>query len=104
MSEKVYDKLVRDKIPEIIEKSNKKLEIEIVSKEVLLDLLNKKLTEEVNEYLESKDVEELADILEVIHGILENKNITFDELEKIRLNKKAERGGFSKGIKLLKVF
>lgn len=104
MSEKIYNKLVRDKIPEIIEKNNKEYEIEIVSKEDLQELLDKKLTEEVDEYLESKDIEELADILEVIHGILESKNISFDELEKIRLNKKEERGGFSKAIKLIKVY
>jgi len=104
MSEKIYNKLVRDDIPKVIEESNKKCETEIVRGEELSILLNEKLQEEVNEYLESKDIEELADILEVIHGILHNKGVTIGELEAIRIKKKEERGGFLKGVKLLKVY
>lgn len=103
MSEKIYNKLVRDKIPKIIENANKKYVIETVDKDTNDELLDKKLQEEVNEYLESKEIEELADIMEVIHGILNNRNITVEELEDIRLKKKEERGGFSKGIRLVKV-
>lgn len=104
MNVKIYNKLVRDDIPKVIEESNNKSEIEVVKGEELSKLLNEKLQEEVNEYLESNDIEELADILEVIHGILHNKGITIEELESIRSNKKEERGGFLKGIKLLKVY
>jgi len=103
MSVKIYNKLVRDRIPDIIENDNRVYEAEMVDKDELKVLLKKKLVEEVIEYFESSDIEELADILEVIHGILENENISFEELEKIRINKKEERGGFSKGIKLIKV-
>ncbi|MBS4539011.1 nucleoside triphosphate pyrophosphohydrolase [Clostridium sp. D2Q-11] len=103
MSEKIYNKLIRDKIPQIIEENNKEYVIEKVNERELSQLLNKKLQEEVDEYLESEEVEELADILEVIHGILDTKNISFKELEKIRESKKHKRGGFSKGVKLIKV-
>lgn len=104
MSEKIYNKLVRDKIPQIIKKDNKEYEIKIVEKDELTKLLNLKLQEEVSEYLESNEVEELADILEVIYGILDSKNISKEELEDIRIKKKKERGGFEEGIKLIKVF
>lgn len=103
MAEKIYNKLVRDKIPEIIESNNKEYVIEKVNTEEINQLLNKKLQEEVDEYLESEEVEELADILEVIHRILESKDISFEEVEKIRESKKEKRGGFKEGIKLIKV-
>lgn len=104
MNKKVYNKLIRDNIPDIIEADNKKCKIEIVEGEELIKLLNEKLQEEVDEYLASNDIEEFADILEVIHGILNNKGVTIEELETIRTKKKEERGGFTKGIKLLEVF
>ncbi|HZJ76125.1 MAG TPA: nucleoside triphosphate pyrophosphohydrolase [Oscillospiraceae bacterium] len=103
MNKKIYNKLVRDNIPDIIEADNKKCKIKTVAGAELMELLNQKLQEEIDEYIESNDIEELADIVEVIHGILYNRGITIDELESIRLKKKEERGGFSKGVKLLKV-
>ncbi|MCC5910980.1 MAG: nucleoside triphosphate pyrophosphohydrolase [Clostridiaceae bacterium] len=104
MSEKIYNKLVRDDIPKIIENNNKRYETEVVEGEELEELLNQKLQEEVQEYLESNDIEELADILEVVHGILHHRNVTMEELEDVRIRKKEERGGFIKGIKLTKVY
>jgi len=101
---KTYNKLVRDNIPKVIQANNKKCKTEIVEGEELKQLLNQKLQEEVQEYLEDNDIEELADILEVIHGILHSRNITIEELENIRLKKKEERGGFTKGIRLLEVY
>lgn len=99
----VYNKLVRDNIPEIIEKSGSEYVIEIMNDEEYICALNKKLIEETNEYLENEDIEEIADILEVIHGILEAKDVSVEEIEKIRLKKRKERGGFDKKIKLVKV-
>lgn len=104
MNKKTYNKLIRDNIPDIIEASNKKCKTEIVTGEELLKLLDEKLREEVDEYIESNDIEELADIMEVIYSILHNRGVTAEELESIRLKKREERGGFSKGIKLLEVF
>ncbi|MTI67902.1 MAG: phosphoribosyl-ATP pyrophosphohydrolase [Firmicutes bacterium] len=103
MKEIIYNKLVRDKIPNIIEADNKKYLTEIVKKDELKELLNKKLREEVEEYIESNDIEEIADILEVIYAIIENNNVSKKEVEKIRKNKKEKRGGFNEGIKLIKV-
>lgn len=99
----IYNKLIRDKIPSIIENAKKTYEIEYVNKTEKLLLLNKKLQEELDEYLESNEVEELADIMEVIQGILKLKNISPNDLEKIRLEKQKKRGSFDKGIKLIKV-
>ena len=73
---KVYNKLVRDKIPEIISKDNRKAITKILNDEEYLNELNKKLKEEVNEYFEDNNLEELADIVEVIYGILNAKNVT----------------------------
>ena len=101
--DKVYNKLVRDNIPEIIENDGKKSVIEIMDENEFIEELNKKLIEEMNEYIEDENIEEIADVLEVIHGILGAKGVSFEEIEKIRLRKKQERGGFDKKIKLVKV-
>ena len=100
---KVYNKLVRDKIPEIIKEKGDLAETRELSDLEYLKELNKKLKEEVVEYLEDNNVEELADIVEVIYGILNAKNVSLDEFEKIRKDKVDKRGAFSKKIFLEKV-
>lgn len=95
---KIYNKLVRDKIPEIIQKDNELPVTRILSDEEAIKYLNAKLLEEVNEYLEDENIEELADVLEVFHGILKAKNIKFEDVENIRIQKKNERGGFENKI------
>ena len=100
---KKYDKLVRDKIIDIIQADGKKVEYEIMDKEEHLDYLNQKLLEELDEYLESKNIEELADLVEVVYGILYLKSIDIEEFEDIRESKKKKKGGFERGIKLLEV-
>lgn len=100
---KTYNKLVRDKIPEIIENDNKKCTISILNKEEMLIELDKKLQEEVKEYLESKEIEELADIMEVIEGILIANGSTMDKLNYIKSKKKESRGGFQKNLFLIDV-
>ena len=74
----------------------------ILSDEEYLTELNKKLLEEVNEYLESGEVEELADIKEVFLAILEVKQISNENLEEIRINKVKKRGAFKKRLFLEK--
>lgn len=100
---KVYNKLVRDKIPEIITKDNKKAVTKILNAEDYLIELNRKIQEEVKEYLESNNIEELADIVEVIYGILEVKNISIEEFENVRKSKVQKRGAFKEKIFLEKV-
>lgn len=99
----VYNKLVRDLIPEIIEKAGKRPVYTVLNEQDCLKMLEKKLDEETAEYHASKSVEELADILEVIYALAENSGCSADELERIRLKKAAERGSFKKRMFLQKV-
>jgi predicted house-cleaning noncanonical NTP pyrophosphatase (MazG superfamily) len=103
MKEIIYDKLVRDKIPEIIEKSGKQCEIEILSDEKYLEMIDKKLDEELAEYHKDKNLEELADLLEVIYAATKARGYSIEELEKVRAEKAEKRGGFDKKILLKKV-
>ena len=100
---KVYNKLVRDKIPEIILKDNELPTTRILDDEEYIKELNKKLQEEVNEYLEAENIEEMVDILEVIRAILEHKGVTYDEIEEKRIKKANKRGAFKEKIFLEKV-
>lgn len=95
---KVFNKLVRDKIPEIIANNNESCKIRILSDEEYLFELNKKIQEELKEYLESGDIEELADLEEVLRAILDAKNCSYQDFEKIRLAKQEKRGAFKKKI------
>ena len=99
---KEYNKLVRDKIIDIIEADGRKAEYRILDNVEFRNELNKKLQEEVHEYLEDNNVEELADIVEVIYGILNSMDVSIDDFEKIRLTKKEKRGAFDKKIFLEK--
>ena len=101
--EKIYDKLVRDKIPEIIMKSGKTCLVEVLDNDKYVDLLDKKLFEEMLEYHQDKSVEELADIVEVIYAIAKSRGLSVEEFEKIRNKKADEMGGFDKKILLKSV-
>ena len=96
---KIYNKLVRDKIPEII-KSNgaKSINTKILDDKAYLMALNTKLEEELKEYLESGSVEELADIEEVLRAILDAKQTSYQDFESIRLSKSNKRGAFKNRI------
>ena len=96
----LYCKLVRDKIPEIIEQSGKRALIDILSEKEYEVFLERKLDEEVNEYHDSKDPTELADILEVIISLAKIKGYDFQDLVALQTQKATERGGFSKKILL----
>jgi len=90
----MYNKLVRDRIPYIIEENGEKPITRVLSDEEYLIELNKKLQEEVNEYLDNNDIDELADIMEVILGILDIKGYSFEDLEMLRKTKVLKRGAF----------
>ncbi len=98
-----YDKLVRDKIPAIIEASGKVPVTDRISPEKMQAALDRKLREEVKEYLESHSVEEMADVLEVLHGIAFHAGIDWNQVEAERLRKKEDRGGFEERIRLIEV-
>jgi len=98
-----YHKLVRDRIPEIIEASGKKCVCSVLSEAEYLDLLDKKLGEELNEYLADKSLEELADLMEVIYAVAKARGGSVEALEKIRAEKAVARGAFEKRILLEEV-
>lgn len=95
-----HEKLVRDQIPEIIMSEGRKPDWEAVDSETALKYLEKKLGEECVEYCESREADELADVVEVVRGILHHRGMTWDELERIRADKYEKRGGFEGGILL----
>lgn len=100
---KSYHKLVRDRIPEIIEADGKACTWETLSQEEYLSLLDEKLNEELAEYQESKSLEELADLLEVMQAVVRARGWTLEQLEQLRADKAARRGGFEKRILLTSV-
>lgn len=93
-----YNKLVRDKIPDIIKSNGEKPIIRRLDDSEYIHQLNIKILEEINEYLESGEVEELADLEEVLRAILDYKKISYSEFEEIRKEKVKKRGAFKKRI------
>lgn len=96
--------MIRDRIPEIIRLSGRKCVVNKLSDFSFLPELEKKLKEELKEYLESKKLEELADLLEIIYRIAELRGSSKDDLDALRLRKKEEKGGFEKNLFLLDPF
>ncbi len=100
---KTYRKLVRDRIPEIIEAGGSRCTTEILPEEAYLQKLHEKLTEELREYLQSGEIEELADLLEAMQATAQARGVPWEQVEDIRQKKRAARGGFEKRILLLEV-
>ena len=98
-----HNKLVRDKIPQIIEASGKTCVTEILSQEDYLRELDRKLNEELSEYQQSKSLEELADLLEVMGAVVKARGYTWDDLTRVRKEKRAARGAFDQRIYLKEV-
>ena len=96
----IHNKLVRDKIPEIIEKSGKKAITRTLTQEEYLSELDRKLNEECAEYQADKSLEELADMLEVMYAIAEARGYSVAELEQVRAEKAEKRGRFADRIYL----
>lgn len=105
--EKHFDKLVRDKIPELILEKGKTPETEILNDEDYLKYLNKKLIEEAEELAKAEKIdskkEKLADVLEVIYELAFSMDVSLDEIEKIRTKKREIYGGFNSKMLLKKV-
>jgi predicted house-cleaning noncanonical NTP pyrophosphatase (MazG superfamily) len=100
---KIYNKLVRDKIPAIIKESGATPKTKILSGKEYFHALKRKLYEEMNEFNDSYDVEELVDILEVVYALSDFLNVDHGDLYKIRSKKLHERGGFYDKILLVSV-
>ena len=104
--EQIFNKLVRDNIPDIIKSNGEEAIYRILSDdEYKVELLNK-LKEEVNEVINSKDnkelLEELADVFEVIKSLAESEDSSVDKIIEIASSKREKRGGFSKKLFLEK--
>ncbi len=101
---KVYNKIVRDRIPDIIAAKGGRAETEIVESAETVILLKQKLVEEAQEIMTADPehlAEELADLMEVIRAIADETKISLDDIEQKRIAKLQERGGFTKHIKLI---
>lgn len=98
------NKLVRDKIPEEINKiEGRKCNYKILNNEEYLQELDNKLFEEAHEFVEEHSVEELADLMEVVFAIMEIKNMSIEDIEKARESKKIKKGAFKDRIYLIDV-
>lgn len=95
---KEYNKLVRDKIPEIIAAKGEHCETHIANETEFLMMAKAKLKEEVAEFVESENPEELADILEVVYAVAAAHGVSEEDLNIVRQSKKEQRGGFEKKI------
>ena len=93
-----YEKLVRDKIPSIIEAGGKTPITRILSQEEYRHYLEAKLDEEVAEFHKDKNAEELADILEVVYALAAAQGCSREQLQQIFDAKHTARGGFEKRI------
>lgn len=96
-----YNKLVRDKIPEIIPGKGEIPVIRTLNDEEYAAYLLKKLDEEVEEFRRDRNVEELADILEVVYALTENLGCSTDHLMDVYYKKHVQRGGFRERILLI---
>ena len=94
----IYNKLIRDKIPEIIAAKGQTSKTHIANDEEYWSKLKEKLTEEVAEFAKDESIDELADVMEVIAAIQSHKKFTSEAVEAIRMKKHEERGGFDKRI------
>ena len=96
-----YNKAIRDRIPEIIESKGQKCKVVVLSDQDFLVQMERKLSEELDEYKVSKSPEELADILEVLYRIAELKGLSRDQFEKLRAKKALDRGAFTRNLFLI---
>jgi len=94
MNKVIYNKLVRDKIPDILEQKNKQFSFSVMSDEEYKEKLLEKLQEEVSEFLLDPCVEELADIQEVLSSITETMGFLDSDVQATRAKKLSSRGAF----------
>lgn len=99
----VYNKLIRDKIPEVIAKNGQQATIRMLSDDEFVQELEKKLHEEVAEYLQDKTADELADIMEIVYALGSQLGHTPESLEEVRMKKAQARGRFIKRLFLISV-
>lgn len=100
---KSINKLVRDNIPSICKENGQNPKTKVLDDKKYTSALHKKLKEEMREYLLSNEIEELADIIEVIEALAENQGSSIEEVMKIKENKQKKNGGFKNKVFLISV-
>ncbi len=104
MKKYYHKKLIRDRIPEIIKSNKGKYETKVLNDNEFETELKKKLLEEVKELISAKsgeELNELADVLEIVKSLASHYKISFNELQKYQLEKRRKRGGFKKKLFLI---
>ncbi|MBG9586088.1 nucleoside triphosphate pyrophosphohydrolase [Cytobacillus firmus] len=103
----IYNKLVRDRIPEVITRNGKTCSTRILDNEEYIEELKKKSFEELEEYVKAQTdeeaMEELADILEILHALAKVHGSTMRDVDDIRKSKVEKRGGFRDKVFLIEV-
>lgn len=89
-----YDKLVRDRIPELIGAKGEECLFHIAEEEEYAEKLYEKLREETEELIADRSIGEVADVLEVIDAIIAKEGFSRDEVDSVKSRKREERGGF----------
>ena len=89
-----FNKLVRDRIPDIIRKNNETPVVRTMDKDEFIRELDRKLDEEILEFRADRNLEELADILEVVYGLCKAEGFSLEDLEALRKEKAESRGAF----------
>ena len=89
-----YNKLVRDRIPEIIQANGEVPVTHIADDPEYWEMLCEKLREEAGEFFDQPSIEELADVQEVIFALCQYIGCDRDELERVRKEKAEQRGRF----------
>lgn len=92
----IHNKLVRDKIPELIEASGKKCDVSVLQEEEFLEMVDAKLDEELAEYHKDQNIGELADLVEVIYAAARARGYSIEDLEACRIKKADKCGSFTK--------
>ena len=103
MGKKIYNKLVRDKIPEIIKASGKKAAVSVFDEAGFRIALKQKLLEEAQEVVGAPDdelMDELADVMQLVESIAQEYQIEVSEIEKHKAEKARQRGAFEKHLRL----
>ncbi len=97
---KVYNKLIRDRIPEIIRAQGRLPAYRVLKADEFRDALKLKLMEEAHELLKAEDpaavINEVCDVMEVLEAVCAEYGLNADDISETKINKKKDRGGFAK--------
>jgi len=93
---KIYNKLVRDRIPEIIKERGKRYRVHTAGEKEYLHLLRRKIEEKVEEFYENPVAEEMGDILEVVEALMEYHGLDREVVERVKNEKRKNEGALKR--------